>query len=451
MSHITQGMLLEHSTKGRWPAMVPWCLYDWASSSFSVVITTFVFAAYFTESVASDTVRGTVLWGRAMAVAGLFIAIFSALLGTVSDLKGERKRWLMAAVALGVGATGSLWFVRPEVSSVPLALIGIVVAVIAFEIGAVFYNALLPLVAPSGYLGRISGWGNCAGAFGGITCLGAVLLLFVLPADTAPFGLDPHSQQTTRICMPFVALWWLVFSLPLFLLLKEAKEGAAHSWKRAFQHGAADLVSAIRALPREPRVMWYLLAQMLYSDGLNTLLAFSGIFAAGTFGLDVSDLLIYGIVVNISVGFGSCGFGWVDDRLGAKSAVAIGLSGMIVFVLAIILTESTIVFWLCSILVGVFLGPVQASSRSLMAGMTRPENRAQMFGLYAVSGKVTAFLGPALFSVVTDISGNQRAGMAVTVPFFAAGLILLLWAVKEESHSINLENRQHGVTCRHTF
>lgn len=430
MSKIIPDDLLQSSTKGRWPAIVSWCLYDWASSAFSVVITTFVFAAYFTESVASDTVRGTVLWGRAMAVAGLFIAIFSALLGTVSDLKGERKRWLMAAVVLGVGATAALWFVLPEVSSIPLALVGIVVAVVAFEIGAVFYNALLPTVAPPGYFGRISGWGNGSGALGGIACLGVVLVLFVLPAETAPFGLDPHSQQATRICMPFVAFWWLAFSLPLFILLKEEKQATSHSWKTAFRHGAAELVSAIRALPQEPRVAWYLLAQMLYCDGLNTLLAFCGIFAAGTFGLDVSELLIYGIVVNIAVGFGSWGFGWIDDRLGAKSAVVIGLSGMIVFVLAIILTESKTVFWLSSILVGVFLGPVQASSRSLMAGMMRPENRAQMFGLYAVSGKVTAFLGPALFSIVTDIAGSQRAGMSVILPFFILGLILLVVKVK---------------------
>jgi UMF1 family MFS transporter len=422
----------------QWPAIVAWCLYDWASSAFPVIVTIFIFAPYFTESVATDAVTGTVLWGRAMAVAGLVIAVFSALLGSVSDLKGGRKRWLMVVAGLGMVATASLWFVMPNVSAVPLALVGVVVAVVAFETGVVFYNSMLPEVAPEGYLGRVSGWGNGAGALGGIMCLGAVLALFVLEAETAPFGLDPRAQEAVRACLPFASLWWLVFSLPLFLLVSEARLGGggdSHSWRAAIRHGMGNLVDSVRTLPRQPRLAWYLLAQMLYCDGLNTLMAFSGIYAAGTFGLDVSELLVYGIAVNIAAGVGSLAFGWVDDRMGAKRAVVIGLSGMIVFIVAIIATDSKTVFWLASVMVGVFLGPVQAASRSLMAGMTTTENRAQMFGLYAVSGKVTAFLGPAVFSIATDLAGSQRAGMAVTIPFFVLGLALLVGKVGNANES----------------
>ncbi|EME69049.1 MFS transporter family transporter protein [Paramagnetospirillum caucaseum] len=419
--------------KSRWSAIAAWCLYDWAASTFPVIVTIFIFAPYFTESVATDAVTGTVLWGRAMAAAGFVIAVSSALLGSISDLKGGRKRWLMVSAGLAMVATATLWFVAPNVSAVPLALVGGAVAVVAFETAAVFYNSMLPEVAPAGYFGRVSGWGNGAGALGGIVCLGVVLVLFVLEADSAPFGLDPQAQEAIRICLPFAALWWLVFALPLFLLVSEDRlggRGGNHPWRTAIRHGTGNLVNSLRALPREPRLAWYLLAQMLYCDGLNTVLSFSGIFAAGTFGMDVSELLVYGIAVNVAAGVGSLAFGWVDDRMGAKRAVVIGLSGMIVFIVAIIATDSKTVFWLASVMVGVFLGPVQAASRSLMAGMTTPENRARMFGLYAVSGKITAFLGPAAFSIATDLAGSQRAGMAVTIPFFVLGLALLVGKVK---------------------
>lgn len=412
--------------KRRWPLIVSWCLYDWASASFPVVMLTFIFAPYFTESVAADSVGGTVLWGQAMAVAGLLVATASMLLGAIGDLKGGRRRWLGVAALVGMAATAALWFVVPDRTAIPLALIGIVTASIAFETAAIFYNALLPEVAQPSHFGRISGWGNAAGAVGGILCLGIVLTVFVM-AEAPPFGLDPQTQETIRVCAPFTALWWLLFSLPLFLVpqIRPGLPPERRPWRVAIRHGVGNLVAALRTLPRQPRIGWYLLAQMLYMDGINTLLAFVGIFAAGTLGMPMSEVLMFGIATNVACAVGSCAFGWIDDHLGARRTVVIGLAGMIVCLVGLLSALSIPLFWLLGLTAAVFLGPVQAASRSLMARMTFPENRAQMFGLYAVSGKITAFLGPAAFSLATDLTGSQRGGMATIVPFLLAGLLLL--------------------------
>ena len=405
-------------------AVISWCLYDWANSAFPAVITTFVFATYFTQAVASDPVRGTALWGHALAVAGFAIAILSPVLGSVADYTGRQKFWLAVFSFVTAATMAMLWFVRPSPDSVTLALIGIAVSTIGFEVGTVFYNALLPSVAPQDHIGRVSGWAWGLGYVGGIVCLALILVLFV-QADHPLLGLDKSSAEHVRIAGPFSALWFVVFMLPLYLFVPEPKvEG--RPIVQAARQGLAELVETLKALKDHRAIATFMLANMIYTDGLTTLFAFGGVYAAGTFGMALSEVIVFGIALNVTAGIGAFGFAWVDDWIGARRTVAIGLAALIAVGAGLLVVHDKNLFWALGLLLGAFFGPVQAASRSLVARMAPPEHRTQMFGLFALSGRVTAFIGPAVLAWTTDAFASQRAGMATILVFLAVGLALLL-------------------------
>ena len=410
-------------------AVFAWCFFDWANSAFPAVITTFVFATYFTQAVASDPISGTTQWGHAIAVAGFIIAVISPVLGSVADLTGRRKIWLAVFAALNVLAVAALWFVRPSPDSVLFALVGITVATVAFEVACVFYNALLSDLAPPDYVGRVSGWGWGLGYVGGILCLAVVLFAFV-QAQTPLFGLDKASAEHVRIAGPFSALWYALFAVPLFLWVREPV-GERLALATALRRGIAELRSTLSTLSRpDHRAMaWFLLAQMIYADGLTTLFAFGGIYAAGTFGMELPEVITFGITLNLTAGIGAFAFAWLDDRLGARLTIASALGALIGLSVALLLVESKAWFWALGLLLGVFFGPVQAASRSMVARLAPPEHRGQMFGLLALSGRVTAFTGPAVLAWATAAAGSQRAGMATILAFFAVGLLILVLRV----------------------
>ncbi len=404
-------------------AIAAWCVYDWANSAFPTVVTTFVFATYFTQSVASDPVSGTAQWGHALAVAGFAIAFLSPVLGSIADLTGKRKLWLAIFSAINVLAMALLWYVRPAPEFVPLGLVAIAVSTVAFEVATVFYNALLPDLAPPSHIGRVSGWGWGVGYVGGIICLAVVLFAFV-DAEPPPFGLDRATAEHVRIAGPFSALWYAVFALPLFIFVPEPRV-AAIRFSQALGRGLADLAATIRALKNHRDMTWFLVANMIYSDGLTTLFAFGGIYAAGTFGMTLDEVIAFGIALNVTAGAGALAFAWIDDWIGSRRTVLIGLAALIVIGGLLLAIEEKWMFWVLGMLIGVFFGPVQAASRSLVARATPPEHRAQMFGLFALSGRITAFVGPAVLGSATALAQSQRVGMATILVFFAVGLYLL--------------------------
>jgi UMF1 family MFS transporter len=412
-------------------AVAAWCLYDWANSAFPSVITTFVFATYFTQAVAPDPVTGTAWWGHAQAVAGLAIAILSPVLGSIADLTGRRKAWLAAFSVINVLAVAVLWYVAPTPDSAWLALVGIAVATIAFEVATVFYNALLPELAPPSHVGRVSGWGWGLGYVGGIVCLGLVLMVFV-QAEVPPFGLDKAAAEPVRAASPFAALWYALFAAPLFFFVPEPG-GTGLKLTKALRRGLSDLWTTARSLaaPERRHVMWFLIAQMIYADGLTTLFAFGGIYAAGTFGMPLSEVILFGIALNVTAGIGALGFAWIDDWIGGRRTVVLSLTAIIATSAALLLVESKSWFWILGMVLGSFFGPVQAASRSLIARLAPPTHRTQMFGLFALSGRITAFVGPAVLAWATAASGSQRAGMATILVFLTAGLVLVLAKVPE--------------------
>lgn len=424
-SHVTNDLeKTRHSGTTSIRGPLAWAFYDWASSAFGAVIITFVFATYFSQGIAVDSVTGTAQWGWALTVSAMLAAVLGPILGAIADATGRRKPWIFVFTWLCIAATSLLWFAEPQAEWVFYALVIVVIANLSLELAGIFYNAMLADLALPDRIGRLSGWSWALGYVGGLSCLVIALFAFV-QTETPLFGLDKETAEHVRATGPLVALWLAVFSLPLFLWTPD-QPGKGLSLTSAFREGIHRLRQTVTHLKRYRQVAHFLLARMLYIDGLNTLFAFGGIYAAGTFGFELADVITFGILLNVTAGLGAFAFAWVDDRLGSKPVILIALGGLFFCGLASVLTREAADFWIIGGLLGIFVGPTQAASRTLMATLAPPERQTEMFGLYALSGKVTAFLGPFILGTVTLWADSQRAGMATILIFFAAGFFLLL-------------------------
>ncbi len=403
-------------------AQLSWAVYDWANSAFATLVVTFVFPAYFAQGVVGDAARGQSLWGFAMGLSGLVIALTSPVFGAIADVGGRRKPWVAAFTLLCVAATAGLWFVRPDAALVPLAVVLVVLANWGFEAAGVFYNAMLPDIAGEGRIGRLSGWAWGLGYAGGLAALALALVGLVLPAEPW-LGIPTDQAANVRASGPFVALWLALFSLPLFLWTPDG----ARRFPEAGQVRAAlaGLWRTLKSVARMGPVGRFLLAHMLYADGLVTLFAMGGVYVSGVYGFPLEKVMLFGIVLNVTAGIGAAGFAWVDDRVGSKPTILMALAGLLAAGALILLVEDAAWVWWIGAALGAFVGPAQAASRSYLARVAPPEARTELFGLYALAGKATAFLGPWLVGLVTAASGSQRAGMAVILAFFLAGALVL--------------------------
>lgn len=405
-------------------ALIAWCLFDWANSAFPTVVQTFVFSTFFVNQVAADPELGNAQLGLANSLTAAVIAIGSPVIGAIADRTGRRKPWLLALSLLCIASTASLWFVTADGSSVVLGLLLLGVATLGFEFGITFYNAMLADLAPSDRVGRLSGWGWGLGYAGGLACLLLGKAVFVDP-DPSWLGLDRAALEHVRIVMPMAAAWFALFAVPLFLLVPDPPSSHL-GLRQALRLGLSDLAATLRQLRRHANIARFLLAKMIYIDGLNTLFLFGGTYAGVTMGMSFSEVLTFGIILNVSAGLGAAAFAWVDDLVGAKPTIAISLACLALLGGGVLLVDDKTWFLVLAVAIGIFLGPTQAASRSLMARLAPPAQRAEFFGLYNFAGKATAFVGPAVFGWATWFFDSQRAGMATLLPFFLIGLLLLL-------------------------
>lgn len=412
-----------HVNRGSLASLGAWCLYDWAAGAFSIIITTFIFATYFTSKVAENEIIGTFQWANATSLAGIIIALTSPLFGSIADHGGYHKRWLFVFTWLSIISAGLLWFSYPTPKSVNFTLVCLVLGTVGLEVALVFYNAFLAHIAPKEYLGRISGWGWGAGYIGGIVALSLALFIFINPSF---LGLNTEDAAQIRICGPFVAIWYAIFSLPMFFLVPEMPT-KINSLSHAIKAGSRELLSTLKKMPQEKNILLYLFSHMIYADGLNTLFAFGGIYAAGTYGLSFKEVLLFGITMNTAAGLGALLLSWMDDAFGSKPTVLVSLFFLTLLGLPILFLHSKHLFWIFALFLSLFVGPVQSASRSLMIKLiAHKEMATEIFGLYALSGKITAFIGPWLLGVMTMYFGSQRVGMATVLVFFAIGGVMLL-------------------------
>jgi UMF1 family MFS transporter len=424
------GGVRARSQRGDARTIWSWAFYDFANSPFTTLIVTFVYATYFTQVIAADPITGTALWSRAIAITALIVAVSSPVLGALADRGVYRKLFIGIALIVCAVATMGLYFVLP--GQVMLALGLYILANIAYEFGEVFYNAFLPDIAPADKVGRVSGLGWGLGYIGGLLALAVALVTLVQP-DAPWFGFVKEAGENIRATNLLVAVWLVVFSLPLLLLVAEDKStvsAGGHVLKDTF----TQLRRTFTELRKYRQTIRFLLARLLYNDGLVTVFAFGGIYAAETFGFSLEQVLVFGIVINLAAGIGAMAMGHLDDRLGGKRTIMLSLVGLFGATLLATLASSPAAFWLAGILIGIFAGPNQSASRSLMARFVPPEAENEFFGFFAFSGKLTAFIGPLLLGVLTAWSGSQRVGVSVVLVLFTAGFALL-WFVDEHEGS----------------
>ncbi|MFM9850336.1 MAG: MFS transporter [Hyphomicrobiaceae bacterium] len=404
--------------------LASWCLYDWANSAFATIVTTFVFAVYFTQAVADNPVDGAVQWSYGVAAAGFMVVLGGPALGAIADCFGRRKPWLLTFTLLTAIATSALWFVEPTPRHVLLAQVLYGVAATSYGFAMVFYDAMLRSIAPPGYIGRLSGWGWALGYAGGLACL-VVAITYFVNAQSLPLGLDRGAHEHIRATSILAALWFTLFAIPLFLFTPDRPP--THMSVTAAGHaGLRRLFGNIRQILQNRSIARFLLAHLFYTNGLNTLFAFGAIYAAGTFQMTLEEVLYFGIALNVAAGIGAAAFAWLDDLIGSKKTVLIALFALTALGLALVLVETKPVFFVLGCLLGLFVGPAQAAGRALMARLAPPGQETQAFGLYGLAGKATIFVGPLVLGLVTDAFRSQRAGMSTILVFFVVGIIVLL-------------------------
>lgn len=417
-------------------ALIAWALYDWASSSYASVIQTFIFASYFTRSVAANEIQGSSEWGLTMGLAGIIIALCSPLLGAIADHKGHRKGWMAIFYLLCLISTVFLWYVKPTSSDVPLALTLIFLGTIGSEFAFIFYNAMLPDLIPKQSIGTWSGIGWGMGYVGGVSCLLLAYLMF-LNGQHSWWLLNNSQQEQVRAIFLFTALWYGLFGLPVFIFAPNSEVKTA-SFKEAINLGFNQLSDSFKQFTRYKNLFWFLLARMIYTDGLTTVFLFGGVYATGTFGMTPQDVLIFAIALNIAAGIGAFSFAWLDDLFGSLTVIKISVIGLALSLALALWVTSLNLFWIFTLILGLFVGPLQASSRAFMAKIVPKQKLNQMFGLFSFSGKATGFVGSLLVSFVTLITQSQRLGLATIIPFFLAGFLIILKLPSKQNHDYNL-------------
>lgn len=434
-----------------------WWAFDLASQPYFTLGLTFVFGPYF-ASVATETfmadglaeqaadARAQSLWSLGQTLTGLFIACLAPILGAMADNAGRRMPWIIAFSLFYVVGAFSLWFLTPDGSFLIGALIAFGIGLIGAEFTTIFTNSLMPELGTGAELGKISGTGFALGYSGGVISLFIMLLLFVESGDgvtliglSPALGLDPEQMEGTRAVGPFIALWYVVFMIPFFLWMRETP--------RPYKAGGvgpamAELLSTLKSLPGRISLSAYLGSSMFYRDALNALYGFGGTYAVLVLNWSITQVGVFGIIAAITSAIATWIGGKVDGAIGPKPVIItmiLVLIGVCAFVLG--LTREAIwgmplapgssfpdtSFFVCGAMIGGAGGVLQSASRTLMCLHAEGDKPTEAFGLYALSGKATAFVGPALIGITTAAFGDARLGMLPLIGLFALGLVLLIW------------------------
>lgn len=431
-----------------------WAMFDWANQPYFTVVTTFIFAPYFTATVVGDSVLGQAYWGYTQAIAAVVIALFSPVLGSIADAGGPRKPWMAFFIAINIIGACALWWAMPgQQSGIFWILAAIVLGTVGIEFSLVFNNAMLPSLTTPEKLGRLSGFAWALGYVGGLIALFIVLLGFSLP-ETTLFGLDKAAHEHDRMTGPLSGIWFLIFALPMFLFTPDS-ERAGIGKMQAVRKGLSSLLKTLSSLGNQRNMVFFLIARMVYNDGILAVIGFSGIYAAGIFGWSTTSLGIFGIFVVIAAIFGAYFGGWFDDRLGSKPTIVISVLGLSFATVGIVsISDGEVLFGLpaampveggglfsspaeqvfmgFALVMGIFFGPAQAASRTMIARLAPVGKSGEFFGLFALSGKATAFMAPLLIGIVTQATGQQRPAMVVILILLLVGATLMSFVREPE-------------------
>ena len=399
-----------------------WSMYDFANQPYTTLVITFIYSTYFAKAIAPNEIIGTALWSRAMTITALTVAFLSPIMGAVADKTGHRKLFLIFWTYVCIVGSFALYYPLP--GEIYKALFWVVISNVGFEMGGLFCNAYLPDIAPKDKIGRISGYGWSLGYLGGLIALGIGYVFLVSPENPI-FGFSKELGENIRATNLMIAIWFIIFSIPVFMGLSGTAKVDKSSSKNIWSDSFLEIKSTFLNIKKYKELVKFLIARIFYNDGLITIIAFGGIYAAGTFNFTFEDIFLFGIVLNITAGLGAFALGFLDDMIGGKKTVQVSNVGLIFACLLAVFTKSVTVFWFSGILIGIFMGSNQAASRSLMARFI-PENKEnEFFGFFAFTGKATAFLGPLLLGLVTQAFNSQRHGIFVVVVLLLTGFFLM--------------------------
>ena len=395
-------------------------LYDFANSAFTTIIITFIFATYFAKQIAPNPILGQSYWGWAIGITGLLVALIGPLIGSFADKKNCTEFFIKLFTIICIILTSFLWFSKPSEKYLLYTLIIVALANFFYELSLIFYNSILKRISNSNNLGKSSGFSFALGYIGGILILIVCIKIFI-DNEVLPFGLSKENSENIRATSIVVALWYLIFSIPfLFSLKKKIKNKIERSSNNIKKIKNLFWDKGLNNLGK------FLLARMLYADGLNAIIIMGGIFAVGVFNLEIKDLLVLSVLMNITAFIGAIIGGYANDKFSSKSVIIFSLLGLIFSSAIILFIKTKIFFLIFASINGFFIGPIQSASRVFITKSIDENNQASGFGLFALSGKLTSFIGPLLVSTLTYISNSQRIGFSAAIILLLIGLLILL-------------------------
>jgi UMF1 family MFS transporter len=435
-----------------------WYFFDWASQPYSTLLLTFTFGPYFSEVAsakflssgmdqAAANAAAQTYWTTGQTITGLLIACLAPILGAVADGSGRRMPWIWAFSALYVVGSWALWFLSPVQPDLFMTMVWFGLGLIGMEFATIFTNSLMPDLTGDADMGKVSGAGSAWGYLGGIVALILMLTLFNENGATGTtligippiFGLDAALREGTRAVGPFTALWYVLFMVPFFFWVRESGRRSPIRLGQSLRN----LWALIMSLRQRQSLGAHLLSSMLYRDALNALYGIGGIYASAVLGWSITQIGIFGIIAAISAAFFTWVGGIADSARGPKPVIMASMWVLIAVCLVVAgmsreaffglpLAEGSalpdIVFYLCGCAIGAAGGTLQAASRTMMVFHTTPDRATEAFGLYALSGKATTYLGTMGIALFTLISGSQRLGIAIPlIALFVLGMVFLKW------------------------
>lgn len=384
-----------------------WSLFDFANSTFATIIAAFVYAIYFKKVIALNEPIGDFYWSTAINISMIIVALISPILGAASDYYSNKKTYLIIFTILAVTSTGLMYYTSE--GTIMLGMVLFIISNIGFQAGLGFYDAFLKEITSPEYYNKVSSFGYAIGYLGSLFALVIVIIL----------------QDTPRLTFLACAASYLIFSLPMFLFVKEKKYLRSGDSPNFILIGYSRIKETISHIQNYSNIKLFLISYFLYIDGVNTIIFFSANFAQTTLNFEISELILFFIIVQVTALIGSFVFGWIADKLGTKKTLLFIIFSWLILTIMVFFTESKLFFLIIGGLAGTFLGSSQALSRSFFSNLIPMEKKTEFFGFYSLFEKTSTILGPLAFGLVSWLSGNQRYAVIIIGIFFISGYILL--------------------------
>ncbi len=387
--------------------IIGWMFYDFANSSFTTIIVTVVYSVYFIQQVVGgEPGYGEQLWGRAIAISMSLVALTAPILGAVADHSRSKKKFLFINCYITIIFTGLLYFVGQ--GDILKGMIFFIIANFGFNSANVFYDAFLPEITPKRDMGKVSGYGWALGYVGGLVALVISLLLV---------------KVNVRLVFPAIALFFFLFSLFTFIWLKEFKRPSkpTNYLKTALHR----IIFSYKNIRRIPELLKFLISYFIYNDGITTVIVFASVYGITRFNMTTQNMIVYFILAQFSSILGSALFGNLTDRWGVKRTLDVSLLIWIAVVVWAFFCRSATEYYFVGLLAGLAIGSSQSNSRTMLAMLTPSEKRAEFFGFYTLTGRLSSIIGPLVYGEIARHTGSQRWSILSLIIFFSIGFLVL--------------------------